>query len=200
MFHPLKSSSTTSLVVVVGVLLCGLRDDVIGCSMPVGWRYRSPIEKLVDADHAIYGRVIEKTPTGRYENTVTVEVRCILKGERTPTVIELRNVGAIPGRCTSTDMDVDNDYVMLIWVSATATTSESIYHVFERFHVEDEAALVTFGYACGIQQMHPYGAEQETSDDQARCPIPAPPGECFDKAYFDQQYNDRRPFPPRPQK
>jgi len=84
---------------VVAVIVFVAAVGVKSCSMPVGWRPLSVEEKLLNAEQVLYAIVRRTFPddsglTWR-ENlyTAEVEVFCIMKGRRTPSSVNITDVG-----------------------------------------------------------------------------------------------------------
>jgi hypothetical protein len=126
----------------------------------------------------MFGRVLNKyREFGQRQHSVEFDVLCNIKGPRTEKTITLRDVGYMPGMCESTDMDVGSLYVVFVWSS---DNNEPEMRVSKRFDVDNDGeALSVFGYACGITPTYPLGTNQGT------CPTAVPPGECYDKEYFE---------------
>ena len=86
-----------SLLVAAGVLLlqCAVVD---GCSMPVGWRPPSRAELVQGASDVLFARVRRTFPDSRRPwiealYSAEVDVYCVLKGQQTPPVLNITEVG-----------------------------------------------------------------------------------------------------------
>ena len=70
------------------------------CSLPVGWKEPSDIEKVMNAAMVVYGRVRATYPDERFSYagqfcvyTANIEVFCIMKGSRTERFINISEAG-----------------------------------------------------------------------------------------------------------
>ena len=74
---------------------------VDACSMPVGWRPLAVEEQMLNAQQVLYAIVRRTFPddTGMQwrENlyTAEVEVFCIMKGQQTPRIVNITDVGLL---------------------------------------------------------------------------------------------------------
>jgi hypothetical protein len=73
---------------------------VDACSMPRGWRPQSAVEKLLSAQHALYGTVLRTIPDERFAYggastayTAEIEVHCILKGPQSERIVNITQAG-----------------------------------------------------------------------------------------------------------
>ena len=84
---------------VVLLVATAIVHDVESCSMPVGWRPLSVEEKLLNAEQVLYAIVrrtfLDDSGLTWRENlyTAEVEVFCIMKGRRTPALVNITDVG-----------------------------------------------------------------------------------------------------------
>ena len=89
------------LMVVAAVLLTGtVRSPLVdACSMPAGWRPPTIHQLIERAEEVLFARVRRNLPdeSGRpwsqYVYTAEVEVFCIMKGRRTPRLLNITRVG-----------------------------------------------------------------------------------------------------------
>jgi len=68
------------------------------CSMPAGWRPLSAEQLIHQASDVLYARVQRTFPDTRWPHvdsfyTAEVDVFCVLKGQRTPAVLNITEVG-----------------------------------------------------------------------------------------------------------
>jgi hypothetical protein len=75
---------------------------VDACSMPLGWRPRSPVEQLLDARDVLLATVLRTIPDDRFgygsstsAYTAEVSVHCILKGRRCDSIVNITQAGMI---------------------------------------------------------------------------------------------------------
>jgi len=73
---------------------------VEACSMPVGWRPLTAVEKVLNAPVVLYGRTRAVYPDDRFTYgsrttvyTANVEVYCIMKGDRTGQFVNITEAG-----------------------------------------------------------------------------------------------------------
>jgi len=95
-----------ALLVTAVVLLDAVKSPVVdACSMPQGWRPLSTAEKIQRASDVLFARVRETFPDSQRPwmqsiYTAEVDVYCILKGRRTPPVLNITQVGrSFPVTC-----------------------------------------------------------------------------------------------------
>lgn len=100
--RPEKASITMLLlrasIVIVAVVLSSHAD---ACSMPVGWRPLSAVERLLNAREVLFATVLRTFPdhgfgygAGRTTAyTAEVDVHCILKGHRSDSIINITRAG-----------------------------------------------------------------------------------------------------------
>ena len=93
------------LILVVTACLALITSDgrpgVEACSMPVGWRPLSVVEKVLRAPVVLYARVLARYPDDRFSYgsrpttvyTANVEVYCIMKGARTQQFLNISLAG-----------------------------------------------------------------------------------------------------------
>jgi len=92
------------LLVVTAFLALIVDNDVPGveaCSMPVGWRPLTAVERVINAPVVLYGRVRAVYPDHRFSYgtetrvyTANVQVYCIMKGARTDQFVNISEAGA----------------------------------------------------------------------------------------------------------
>lgn len=65
------------------------------CSPPRGWRPPTLVDKILRAHNVLYGVVRQTYPDEHHKTayTVELEVYCILKGAKTPSVINITEGG-----------------------------------------------------------------------------------------------------------
>jgi len=91
------------LVVVTAVLaliICDGGPAAEACSMPIGWRPLSAVERMSNAAVVLFGRVRAVYPDERFSYsskttvyTANVEVYCIMKGDRTEQFVNMSEAG-----------------------------------------------------------------------------------------------------------
>ena len=75
---------------------------VDACSMPVGWRPPTMEELIGRASEVLFAGVrrtfpdVSGRPWSRYLYIAEVDVFCIMKGQRTPAVVNITDVGLFP--------------------------------------------------------------------------------------------------------
>lgn len=94
------------IFVVAALDVVGLLRSVTveGCSQPVGWRPLSNVEKVHHATDVLFGSVRQTYPDRRFDYggssgtrayTAEFDVFCVLKGRRTPPVLNITEAGAL---------------------------------------------------------------------------------------------------------
>jgi len=89
-----------SLLVATVVLLGAVKSPAVdACAMPAGWRPSTLVELVEGAQEVLYASVRHTYPdqTGlhwrRNLYTAEVDVYCIMKGQRTPSILNITDVG-----------------------------------------------------------------------------------------------------------
>jgi hypothetical protein len=79
------------------IILLNSFDVVSGCSLAPGWRPKTPVEQVLEAEIVLYGRAIRKSRDANHRwadvYVVTLDVFCGLKGSRTTRFVNVTNVG-----------------------------------------------------------------------------------------------------------
>lgn len=172
--------------VVVVVLVVSLWAGADACSMPVGWRPPTVEEEILNAEVVLYGEVWRTfpddsgRPTREHLYTAEVEVFCILKGSQSSHIVNITDVGFVPGMCDSTSLDVGNRYVIL----AHSVGRNDVYRASATMQAQ-WLELSNYTRACGLQKMYPICVYEESAS--WTCPTPAPPGECLSHEDFRPQ-------------
>ncbi|XP_019630337.1 PREDICTED: coiled-coil domain-containing protein 3-like [Branchiostoma belcheri] len=91
-----------------------------GCSQPNGWRPKPLDQRVPLADIVVHAKVLNKTETPRFEHdwpdaySGIMEVYCVMKGGPLPQNITVVEMGSIAGQCVSNDVDIDEEYILLL--------------------------------------------------------------------------------------
>ena len=84
------SPLVTAVVLLLGVVKSPVID---ACSMPAGWRPMSTEELIQRSSIALFVRTRRTLPGSASLYTAEVDVYCVLKGRRTPPVLNITGVG-----------------------------------------------------------------------------------------------------------
>jgi hypothetical protein len=181
-------SSTRSLIAVVWITAVVINQSVPtvnACSMPRGWRPRTPVEILLDATDVLYATVVRTVPDPRFNYgdatsvySAEIDVHCILKGQRTNRRVNITQAGHVPGLCHSTNLTIGHRYVLAVRLDDNDYTTTS-----SQLNSDTDDQLGQLTVACNLTQQYPTGVDESTAS--VKCPTLSPPGECKSKQDFE---------------
>ncbi|XP_074645355.1 uncharacterized protein LOC141901785 isoform X3 [Tubulanus polymorphus] len=150
---------------------------VRGCSEPIeGYVEQTVTNHVNDAQVVVTGSVDQVFPEpGNDELTqafvARVRVDCIFKGITNPTAqfINITNIGAIPGMCIETKVEVGKEYIFAM------SEHDGTFRLWHDTIDKNEANIEKLTKQCGLFSMPPVGSpDSETSV----CPPVADPDSC----------------------
>ncbi|XP_019635913.1 PREDICTED: uncharacterized protein LOC109478687 [Branchiostoma belcheri] len=104
----------------VGAVLLVLPTASQSCSVPLGWREMSLNQRVSLADIVVHAKALNKTKTPQFEHgwpevyDGTMEVYCVLKGGPLSSDITVVEMGYIGGHCTANEVNIDEEYILLL--------------------------------------------------------------------------------------
>eukprot|EP00058_Branchiostoma_floridae_P006513 XP_002592001.1 hypothetical protein BRAFLDRAFT_79590 [Branchiostoma floridae] len=104
----------------LGAVLLVLPTPSLSCSEPIGWRWKTLNQRVALADIVVHAKALNKTESPRFEYDWpetydgTMEVYCVLKGGPLPENITVVEMGYIGGLCTANEVDIDEEYILLL--------------------------------------------------------------------------------------
>ncbi|XP_066302585.1 uncharacterized protein [Branchiostoma lanceolatum] len=103
-----------------GAVLLVLPTTSRGCSQPIGWHVKTLTQRVFLADIVVHAKALNKTETPGFElywpeaYAGTMAVYCVLKGGPLPYNITVVEMGYIGGLCTANEVDIDEEYILLL--------------------------------------------------------------------------------------
>jgi len=176
-----------SLIAFTSIVLFTIVKSTFACS-PEGYVHRNLVERMNDAQAALFGQITRTFPDPNWSSAYTAEmmVKCVLKSPDTmvevPMMVNISEAGSIPGMCHSTDLQVGEEYLVTLRVNDDRVIPDEYQYDASRVA---EAALT-----CGITPRPPTGGSMDN------CPAPAEKGQCNES----ETPSPREPPPPPPGK